>query len=189
MVGAWFACPVKGRWCRAVAEVSASAPVKLCLSFTTGCSRPSFRTPIHPLLLCLSTPSHSLALRYGQWHWTGLFAITQLGDSRAPAVNALAVLWCDIEIYNQIHVRYVYMYMMNNVSSGTESNHLSPLVFSWLKHLRQHWGTHLLCQSYSGHWVPQSCCWPEGWWRAKSRLTRGILGRWHSEDLAGWAET
>lgn len=93
---AWFACPVKGRWCRAVAEVSASAPVKLRLSFTTGCSRPSFQTAIHPLLLCPSLPSHSLALRYGPWHQAGLFAITQLGDSRGPAANSLAVLWCDI---------------------------------------------------------------------------------------------
>lgn len=65
---AWFACPVKGRWCKAMAEVSTSAPVKLCLSFTTGCSTPSFQTAIHPLLLCPSLLSHSLALRYGLWH-------------------------------------------------------------------------------------------------------------------------
>ena len=84
---AWFACPVKGRWCRAMAEVSTSAPVKLRLSFTTGCSRPSFQTSIHPLFHSLSLSLHSHTVRYWLWHHTGLFAITHHGDSRLPAVN------------------------------------------------------------------------------------------------------
>lgn len=57
-------------------KCSASAPVKLRLSFTTGCSRPSFQTAIHPLLFHPSLPSHSLALRYGLWHQARVFAIS-----------------------------------------------------------------------------------------------------------------
>lgn len=156
----WFACPVKGRWCRAMAEVSASLPVKLRLSFTTGCSRTSFQTPIHPLLLCLPLPSHSLALKYVPWHQDGLFTITQPGDSGGPAVNALAILWCDILICIQPPMVYAYMYMRNKSFSRTErraGNHLLSLL-SFLKHCWKQQGTHLLGQSYSGHWVPRSCC-------------------------------
>lgn len=118
-----------------MAEVSASAPVKLCLSFTTGCSTPSFQTAIHPLLLCPSLLSHSLALRYGLWHQAGLYAITQRGDSEAPAVNAVAVLWCDkyisrhkCNVHACIHPECIYVR-----HRGRQSSHLSSLMVFFLK--------------------------------------------------------
>lgn len=171
-----------------MAEVSASAPVKLCLSFTTGCSTPSFQTTIHPLLLCPSLLSHSLALRYGLWHQAGLYAITQRGDSEAPAVNAVAVLWCDkyisrhkCNVHACIHPECIYVH--HSEEGRAVIFHLSWSFFS--KQVGKHRGAHLLDQSYSGHLVPRSCCWQAGWLLAKSLLTRGSLDHWHLASLGG----
>lgn len=98
-----FACPLKGRWCRATAEVSASGPVKLFLSFTTGCSRPSFQTIVHPLLLCPYLLTHSLTLRYGPWQQAGLSAIIQPADSGGLVVNGCPPMWY-IHVFSNIRL-------------------------------------------------------------------------------------